>query len=102
MGRNLKEFRIRGLKTNIPFLENVIKHNDFMTGEYSTTFIDETPELFVFPKRQDRGTKMLSYIGEVTVNGFDGHAMREKHVLDNAIVARLYLLDEILNRYKQI
>jgi len=102
MGRNLKEFRIRGLKTNIPFLENVIKHNDFMTGEYSTTFIDETPELFVFPKRQDRGTKMLSYIGEVTVNGFDGQAMREKPVLDKAIVPKLSLLDEIPNGSKQI
>ncbi|HLS61291.1 MAG TPA: pyruvate carboxylase [Virgibacillus sp.] len=102
MGRNLKEFRIRGLKTNIPFLENVIKHKDFMSGEYSTTFIDQTPELFVFPKRQDRGTKMLSYIGEVTVNGFDGKAMREKPVLDKAIVPKVSLLDEIPNGSKQI
>lgn len=102
MGRNLKEFRIRGLKTNIPFLENVIKHNDFMSGEYSTTFIDQTPELFVFPKRQDRGTKMLSYIGEVTVNGFDGKAKREKPNFDKAIVPKVSLLEEIPNGSKQI
>ena len=54
MVRNLKEFRIRGIKTNIPFLENVILHEQFLTGKYNTTFIDQTPELFVFPKRKDR------------------------------------------------
>ncbi|MEW9677857.1 pyruvate carboxylase [Lentibacillus sp. L22] len=69
MVRNLREFRIRGIKTNIPFLENVIQHKQFLSGEYSTTFIDQTPELFVFPKRKDRGTKMLTYIGKTTVNG---------------------------------
>ncbi|GEN44768.1 pyruvate carboxylase [Alkalibacillus haloalkaliphilus] len=68
MVRNLKEFRIRGIKTNIPFLENVILHNDFINGSYNTTFIDSTPELFVFPKRHDRGTKLLSYLGYTTVN----------------------------------
>ncbi|GAA0452836.1 pyruvate carboxylase [Alkalibacillus silvisoli] len=68
MVRNLKEFRIRGIKTNIPFLENVIQHNDFINGTYNTTFIDSTPELFVFPKRHDRGTKLLSYLGYTTVN----------------------------------
>ena len=65
MLRNLKEFRIRGIKTNIPFLENVVKHEKFLTGEYDTSFIDSTPELFDFPKRKDRGTKMLTYIGNV-------------------------------------
>lgn len=72
MVRNLKEFRIRGIKTNIPFLENVVKHEKFINGEYDTSFIDSTPELFSFPIRKDRGTKMLSYIGNVTVNGFPG------------------------------
>ena len=70
MERNLKEFRIRGIKTNIPFLENVVKHKNFLSGEYDTSFIDASPELFLFPKRKDRGTKMLNYIGTVTVNGF--------------------------------
>lgn len=72
MERNLKEFRIRGIKTNIPFLENVVKHKNFLSGEYDTSFIDASPELFLFPKRKDRGTKMLNYIGTVTVNGFPG------------------------------
>ncbi|WP_153720546.1 pyruvate carboxylase [Sporosarcina cascadiensis] len=72
MLRNLKEFRIRGIKTNIPFLENVVCNEDFLSGDYNTSFIDETPELFEFAKRQDRGTKMLSYLGNVTINGFPG------------------------------
>src|SRR5690606_41322658 len=50
MVRNLKEFRIRGIKTNIPFLENVVKHEKFLSGEYDTSFIDSSPELFIFPK----------------------------------------------------
>jgi pyruvate carboxylase len=84
MVRNLQEFRIRGIKTNIPFLENVIKHEKFMTGEYNTSFIDSTPELFIFPKRKDRGTKMLSYIGNVTVNGFPGIERKKKPVYSKA------------------
>ncbi len=68
MVRNLKEFRIRGIKTNIPFLENVISHEKFLNGSYDTTFIDSTPELFVFPKKKDRGTKLLSYLAHTTVN----------------------------------
>ncbi|MFC6038203.1 pyruvate carboxylase [Paenisporosarcina macmurdoensis] len=72
MDRNLQEFRIRGIKTNIPFLENVVKHQNFITGNFNTSFIDSTPELFLFPTRKDRGTKLLNYIGNVTVNGFPG------------------------------
>ncbi|MDM5223889.1 pyruvate carboxylase [Peribacillus sp. NJ11] len=84
MVRNLKEFRIRGIKTNIPFLENVVKHENFINGEYDTSFIDSTPELFSFPIRKDRGTKMLSYIGNVTVNGFPGVEKKKKPVFDPA------------------
>ncbi|MGP4072521.1 pyruvate carboxylase [Piscibacillus sp. B03] len=69
MVRNLKEFRIRGIKTNIPFLENVILHQKFINGSYDTTFIDQSPELFVFPKKKDRGTKLLTYLGHTTING---------------------------------
>lgn len=82
MVRNLKEFRIRGIKTNIAFLENVVKHEKFCSGEYDTSFIDSTPELFTFPVRKDRGTKMLSYIGNVTVNGFPGVEQQKKPVFD--------------------
>ncbi len=80
MVRNLQEFRIRGIKTNIPFLENVVKHEKFRNGEYDTSFIDTTPELFIFPFRKDRGTKMLSYIGTVTVNGFPGIEKKKRPV----------------------
>jgi pyruvate carboxylase len=69
MDRALREFRIRGVKTNIPFLENVIGHPTFATGQATTTLIDTTPELFRFKPRQDRATKLLSFIGNVTVNG---------------------------------
>ncbi|MBA2174306.1 pyruvate carboxylase [Halobacillus locisalis] len=78
MVRNLREFRIRGIKTNIPFLENVVQHKQFINGEYNTMFIDRSPELFVFPKRKDRGTKMLSYIADRTINGFEGYGNRKK------------------------
>jgi pyruvate carboxylase len=72
MERALQEFRIRGVKTNIPFLLNVIDHPDFRAGRCTTRFIDQTPDLFKFPVRQDRATKLLSYAAEVTVNGFPG------------------------------
>ncbi|KZE38269.1 pyruvate carboxylase [Bhargavaea cecembensis] len=84
MERNLQEFRIRGIKTNIPFLENVVKHPDFLSGRYNTAFIDETPDLFIFPTRKDRGTKLLTYIGNVTVNGFPGIGKEQKPVFHPA------------------
>lgn len=72
MERALKEFRIRGVQTNIPFLSNVVSHPIFLSGEAKTTFIDTTPELFVFPKTLNRGNKTMEYIGTITVNGFPG------------------------------
>ncbi|MDN7226073.1 pyruvate carboxylase [Planococcus liqunii] len=80
MDRNLQEFRIRGIKTNIPFLENVVRHKDFINGEFDTSFIDSTPELFLFPVRKDRGTKLLTYIGNITVNGFPGIEKKKKPI----------------------
>ncbi|QEA00452.1 pyruvate carboxylase [Lysinibacillus fusiformis] len=80
MDRNLKEFRIRGVKTNIPFLNNVVTHEKFLSGAFDTSFIDTTPELFHFPVRQDRGTKLLSYIGNVTLNGFPGVEKQSKPI----------------------
>jgi pyruvate carboxylase len=78
MMRGLIEFRIRGIKTNISFLENVIKHDHFIDGSYDTTFVDTSPELFVFPERQDRGTKLLAYLGDISVNGFSGQVKTVK------------------------
>jgi pyruvate carboxylase len=69
MDRALREFRIRGVKTNIPFLENVVNHPKFRAGQATTSFLDEHPELFRFPKRGDRATKLLSYLGDVILNG---------------------------------
>ncbi|MGY0692259.1 pyruvate carboxylase [Virgibacillus sp. FSP13] len=102
MVRNLKEFRIRGIKTNIPFLENVILHGKFLSGEYSTTFIDQTPELFVFPKRKDRGTKMLTYIGKTTVNGFEGMTKKKKPLFSKPSIPKINRSQEILAGTKQI
>ncbi len=69
MDRALREFRIRGVKTNIPFLENVVNHTTFQSGQTTTTFLDETPELFRFTRRRDRATRLLNYLGDVIVNG---------------------------------
>ena len=69
MDRALREFRVRGVKTNIPFLENLLSHPTFVSGEATTTFIDNTPELFRFRPRRDRATKILSYLGDVIING---------------------------------
>ena len=70
MLRVLGEFRIRGVKTNIGFLINVLKEPSFVSGDYNVTFIDNHPELFDLPVVHDRGTKLLRYIGETTVNGY--------------------------------
>ena len=69
MDRALREFRIRGVSTNIAFVENLLKHPTFLSDQYTTKFIDETPDLFSFEKRRDRGTKVLTYIADITVNG---------------------------------
>src|SRR3954471_16867576 len=69
MYRGLSEFRIRGVKTNVPFLENVIQHEKFRSGQTTTTMLDTTPELFNFKTRRDRATKLLNFLGNVIVNG---------------------------------
>jgi pyruvate carboxylase len=69
MDRALREFRIRGVKTNIPFLENVVHHSTFQSGGVTTRFLDESPELFRMPRRADRATKLLAYLGDVILNG---------------------------------
>lgn len=69
MDRSLREFRIRGVKTNIHFLGNLIHHPSFLKGECKTSFIEDHPELFEWPVRKDRATKILSFLGDITVNG---------------------------------
>ena len=69
MDRALWEFRVRGVKTNLRFLDQLIMHPSFAPADYTTRFIDETPELFRFPRKRDRATRLLNFIGEVIVNG---------------------------------
>lgn len=102
MVRNLHEFRIRGIKTNIPFLINVVNHDKFRKGDYDTSFIDEAPELFVFEKRRDRGTKMLNYIGTVTINGFPGIEKKKRPVFDKPRIPKIASNLEAPNGTKQI
>jgi pyruvate carboxylase len=69
MDRCLREFRIRGVKTNIPFLVRLVNHPTFLAGEATTRMIDQTPELVDLPIRRDRATKMLKFLAETIVNG---------------------------------
>lgn len=69
MNRALREFRVRGVKTNIPFLLNVLENQKFLNGKVDTYFIDENPQLFQFQPSQNRAQKLLNYLGSVLVNG---------------------------------
>ncbi len=82
MDRALREFRIRGVSTNIDFVINLLKHPTFLNDTYTTKFIDTTPDLFVFRKRRDRATKILTYIADITVNGHPETAGRSKPVIE--------------------
>ncbi len=82
MGRALREFRIRGVATNIAFLERVIGHEEFREGRFTTRFIDDHPELLAFPRPRDRASRLLRYVAEVTVNGHpevEGRARPPEH-----------------------
>ncbi len=83
MERCLQEFRVRGVKTNIPFLIKLVMHPTFVGGECTTQFIDETPDLFDFPLRRDRATKLLTYLAEIIVNGNTHVKGRPKSVRRN-------------------
>lgn len=78
MARALSEFRIRGVKTNIPFLENVINHEYFLKGKVDTTFVDETKSLYKFKKRRDRATKTLKFLANNIVNNPSGVKLTEE------------------------
>ena len=69
MDRALREFRVRGVATNIEFVINLLKHPTFLDDTYTTKFIDTTTGLFAFRKRRDRATKILTYIADISVNG---------------------------------
>lgn len=67
--RALAEFRIRGVKTNMPFLDNILKHETFRRGDVTVNFIKQNPDLFVFKAPRNRATKLVTYLGDVIVNG---------------------------------
>src|SRR6476620_8147290 len=69
MERCLQEFRVRGVKTNIQFLIKLVTNSVFLDGKVTTRFIDETPDLFTLPRRRNRATRLLTYLGEIAVNG---------------------------------
>ena len=69
MDRALREFRIRGVATNLRFLEALVGHPDFRRGQVTTRFIDDTPALFDFKPRRDRATRLLGFLGDVLING---------------------------------
>lgn len=89
MERSLQEMRIRGVKTNIPFLRNVINHQKFASGDYTTKFLENAPELFKIKPSRDRGTKTLEYIGNVTINGFPNVKKRPKPTFEPAEIAKV-------------
>ena len=78
MDRALREFRVRGVSTNIEFVINLLKHPTFLDYSYTTKFIDTTPDLFQFRKRRDRATKILTYVADITVNGHPETAGRPR------------------------
>ncbi|TRD17344.1 pyruvate carboxylase [Palleronia caenipelagi] len=82
MDRALREFRIRGVSTNLDFVINLLRHPTFLSNEYHTKFIDQTPELFDFTPRRDRATKVLKYIADITVNGHPETQGRAKPAAD--------------------
>ena len=89
MERSLREMRIRGVKTNIPFLINVMRNDKFRSGDYTTKFIEETPELFDIAPTLDRGTKTLEYIGNVTINGFPNVEKRPKPEYESTKIPKI-------------
>ena len=78
MYRALREYRIRGVATNLKFLEAIMAHPKFRAGDYTTRFLDDTPELFHLGDRRDRATKLLTYVADVSVNGHPDVKSRPK------------------------
>ncbi|MDX5594784.1 pyruvate carboxylase [Pseudovibrio sp. SPO723] len=102
MDRALREFRIRGVATNLIFLERVIAHPDFRANKYTTRFIDETPELFYNIRTSDRATKLLNYISDVTVNGHPDVRDRPKPPEDSPEIVIPYLDRPVPEGTKQV
>ncbi|RUZ93490.1 pyruvate carboxylase [Mesorhizobium sp. M7A.F.Ca.US.006.01.2.1] len=101
MNRALREFRIRGVATNLTFLEAIINHPSFADNSYTTKFIDTTPELFQQVKRQDRATKLINYLADVSVNGHPETRGRPQPKADAAAPVVPYLNGNVPGGSKQ-
>ncbi|WP_274423289.1 pyruvate carboxylase [Chelativorans sp. YIM 93263] len=101
MDRALREFRIRGVATNLTFLEAIITHEQFRSATYTTRFIDDTPELFTHVKRRDRATKLLNYLADVTVNGHPEARDRPRPKAEAASPILPYLNEPVPDGAKQ-
>ena len=102
MVRNLSGIQIQGNQNEHSFPWKMWRNIEkFLTGQYDTSFINTTPELFVFPKQKDRGTKMLTYIGNVTVNGFPG-MQKEEAQFDKPQIVKTDVDQPIASGTKQI
>ncbi|MBS1589502.1 MAG: pyruvate carboxylase [Bacteroidetes bacterium] len=103
MHRALKEFRIRGVRNNIQFLENLITHPNFISGSATVNFIQEHPELFAISEHQDRGTKMLQFLADITVNGNpDVKKKEEDHIFEKPMIPAFEKKDFPQNGTKQL
>src|SRR5258706_4902044 len=91
MHRALGEFRILGVATNLRFLDQVVTHPLFLTAEYTTRFIDQTPGLFQWPRKRDRATRLLNFLGEIIVNG--NPEVKGRTLPKSLVPARLPKLD---------
>ena len=85
MIRALKEFRIRGIRTNIPLLVNIVSHPRFFTGEITTNFLADTPDLYQFPTQKDRANKIMKYLADVTINNPHGLSSKKRSGESDAI-----------------
>ena len=80
MDRALREFRIRGVKTNLVFLESLINHKDFIKSQYNTSYVDNEKSLYNFQPKKDRASKIISYLGNIIVNGNEEVSKRKKTI----------------------
>lgn len=101
MDRALREFRIRGVATNLTFLENIIGHPEFVDNSYTTKFIDSTPALFEQVQRKDRATKLLHYVADVSVNGHPDARDRAKPRLDEKPMSAPWFDKAVVDGTKQ-
>jgi len=94
MDRALREFRIRGVKTNLVFLESLINHKDFINSKYNTSYVDNEKSLYNFKPKKDRASKIISYLGNIIINGSDEISKRKFNI--NHIEPKIPKIDELI------